>query len=569
MNKPWLKFYDEGVPQHIEYPNISLFEFLEKTTDKFANRIAIHYFGTNLTYKQLYEFVLRFASALQSLGLQKGDRVAIMLPNCPQFLIAFYGALRAGCIVVQTNPLYVERELAELLEDSKPNALITVDLLHKKVDTVKKEVSIKNVIYTSIDEYFPPMLRILYRFRLALQRRLPRIKYGEGTFSFKKLIGTSSREPSEVEINPKEDVALLQYTGGTTGTPKGAMLSHYNLVVNTIQCVSWNPIRREGEEVVMGALPFFHVYGMTVAMNYSVYVGGKLILLPKFDVKKLVKLLAKEKVTLFPGAPTMYIAVINTPGVEKYDLRSIRACISGSAPLPVKVKRDFERLTGAKLVEGYGLSEASPVTHCNPIYGVNKPGSIGIPFPDTEAKIVDIETGKKEPPVGEVGELVVRGPQVMKGYWNKPDETKEVLRGDWLYTGDIAKMDEDGYFYIVDRKKDMIISGGFNIYPREIEEVLYQHPGVKEAAVIGVPHSYRGEVPKAYIVPKEGYKLTEEEIKGHCKKLLAKYKIPEFIEFREELPKTFVGKVLKRKLRVEKTGGENAKAPEENKPGEV
>ena len=558
MNKPWLKFYDEGVPHHIEYPDVPLYEFLENSTRKYPNNTAIYYFGTTLTYKQLHDLTLRFAGALQSLGLKKGDRVAIMLPNCPQFLIAFYGALKAGCIVVQTNPLYVERELIEILGDSRPDTIVTIDILHKRIESVVKEIPLKNVIYTSIDEYFPPLLRMLYRIRLALERRLPHIKYGRGVFNLKKLLKSVNREPYDVEINPKEDVALLQYTGGTTGTPKGAMLTHYNLVVNTIQCVSWNPIRKEGEEVVMGALPFFHVYGMTVAMNYSVYVGGKLILLPKFDVKRLVKLLARERVTLFPGAPTMYIAVINTPGVEKYNLKSIRACISGSAPLPVKVKEDFENLTGAKLVEGYGLSEASPVTHCNPIYGLNKPGSIGVPFPDTEAKIVDVETGNTELETGEIGELIVSGPQVMKGYWNRPDETERVLRDGWLYTGDIAKMDEDGYFYIVDRKKDMIISGGFNIYPREIEEVLYQHPGVKEAAVVGVPHSYRGEVPKAYIVPKEGYTLTEQEIKEHCRKLLAKYKVPKYIEFREELPKTFVGKVLKRKLRYEKTGGENA-----------
>ncbi len=558
MNKPWLKFYDEGVPHHIEYPDVPLYEFLENSTRKYPNNTAIYYFGTTLTYKQLHDLTLRFAGALQSLGLKKGDRVAIMLPNCPQFLIAFYGALKAGCIVVQTNPLYVERELIEILGDSRPDTIVTIDILHKRIESVVKEIPLKNVIYTSIDEYFPPLLRMLYRIRLALERRLPHIKYGRGVFNLKKLLKSVNREPYDVEINPKEDVALLQYTGGTTGTPKGAMLTHYNLVVNTIQCVSWNPIRKEGEEVVMGALPFFHVYGMTVAMNYSVYVGGKLILLPKFDVRRLVKLLARERVTLFPGAPTMYIAVINTPGVEKYNLKSIRACISGSAPLPVKVKEDFENLTGAKLVEGYGLSEASPVTHCNPIYGLNKPGSIGVPFPDTEAKIVDVETGNTELETGEIGELIVSGPQVMKGYWNRPDETERVLRDGWLYTGDIAKMDEDGYFYIVDRKKDMIISGGFNIYPREIEEVLYQHPGVKEAAVVGVPHSYRGEVPKAYIVPKEGYTLTEQEIKEHCRKLLAKYKVPKYIEFREELPKTFVGKVLKRKLRYEKTGGENA-----------
>ena len=551
MQRPWYAYYDEGVSPHLEYPEIPLYEIVEASARKFPQHPAISFFGVELTYAQLVDAMHRFARALSDLGVQKGDRVALMLPNCPQFLIAFYGALRAGAIVVQTNPLYVERELEHLLQDSGAETIVTLDVLHQRVDHIRDSTPLKRVIYTRLQDYFPPILKILYPMRLFFQRRLPRLKKTSDTYMLSDLLSQSPAEPPTVEIHPKEDVALFQYTGGTTGTPKAAMLTHYNLVVNTIQTVRWNPQVEEGKEVVMGALPFFHVYGMTVAMNYAMFVGGKLVLVPKFDVKQVVKLLEKHKVTLFPGAPTMYIAVIHMKGIEKYNLRSIRACISGSAPLPVKVKEEFERMTGAKLVEGYGLSEASPVTHCNPLFGQNKAGSIGIPFPDTDAKIVDLETGEKELPPGEIGELVVRGPQVMKGYWNRPEETAQVLRNGWLYTGDIAKMDEEGYFYIVDRKKDMIIASGFNIYPREVEEVLYQHPKVKEAAVVGVPHPYRGETVKAFIVPKDGMEVTEEEIKEFCKQHLAKFKVPEIIEFRKELPKTFVGKVLRRVLREE------------------
>ncbi|RLC69430.1 MAG: long-chain fatty acid--CoA ligase, partial [Chloroflexi bacterium] len=339
--------------------------------------------------------------------------------------------------------------------------------------------------------------------------------------------------------------------GGTTGVPKGAMLTHKNMLANAIQVRHWLVDAKEGGEVMLSVLPFFHVYGMTVCMNMAIYIGSAMVLLPQFKVKEVLEAINKYKPTLFPGVATMYVAINTYPEVSKYDISSIRACIAGAMPLPYEVWTKFEEITGGKLVEGYGLTEASPVTHCNPIYGLRKP-CIGLPFPDTEAKIVDLETGEKELPIGEIGELAVRGPQVMKGYWNMPEETKMVLKPDgWLLTGDIAKMDEDGYFYIVDRKKDMILSGGYNIYPREIEEVLYAHPKVKEVAAVGVPDEYKGEVPKVFIVLKEGETATEEEIIAYCKENLAKYKIPKYVEFRKELPKTMVGKILRRVLAEE------------------
>ncbi len=561
MDRPWYAHYDQGVPRSIEYPRVPLTELVERAARKYPNNVAFSFFGVEQTYHEFIAQVHRFAAALYDLGIRKGDRVSLMLPNSPQFLIAFYGALKIGATVVQTNPLYMPYELEHILNDSGTETIVALHVFHPRIEAVRSKTPLRRIIYTCLAEYLPWWMKPLYRLRLLAKRQTLRVPRGAGIYRFQELLRSASPTPPQVDIDPMEDVALFQYTGGTTGTPKAAMLTHFNLVANTYQTITWDTMMEEGHEVVMGALPFFHVYGMTVAMNLAMVSGSKLVLVPKFEVKQVVKLLEKHRVTLFPGAPTMYIAVINMPGVEKHDLSSIKVCISGSAPLPVKVKEDFERLTGAKLVEGYGLSEASPVTHCNPILGVNKAGSIGLPFPDTDAKIVDPETGEREMPVGEPGELVVRGPQVMKGYWNRPEETALTLRDGWLHTGDIARMDEEGYFYIVDRKKDMILASGFNIYPREVEEVLFRHPKVKEVAVIGVPHPYRGETVKAFVVPKEGETLTAEEIIQFCRQNMAKFKCPTEVEFRTELPKTFVGKVLRRVLREEelkKRGQESA-----------
>ena len=546
MNRPWLTFYEREVPIHIDYPVIPLTRFYQDAVCDYPNNTSMIFYGRKITYREGWDYIRALATALHKMGIKKGDRVSIYLPNSPQFVISFYAILKLGGIVVQTNPMYVPRELEHILNDSGAETIITLDLLYDRVMAVKDKTRIKRIIVTSIRDFLPPHLKLLYPLKF-IGKKKPQIKYGNGVYRFTDLLQTKP-EKIYVDIDPKEDVALFQYTGGTTGISKAAMLTHYNLVANTMQAVHWLTDRQEGGEVLLAVLPFFHVYGMTVGMNFAIYLASTLVLVPRFDVKEIVKLIQKYKVTLFPGAPTIYIAVINFKDVKKYDLSSIKACISGSAPLPVKVKEDFEKLTGAKLVEGYGLSEASPVTHCNPIYGLNKPGSIGIPFPDTDAKIVDIETGEKELAVGEAGELIVKGPQVMKGYWNMPEETARVLRNGWLYTGDIARMDKDGYFYIVDRKKEMIIASGYNIYPREIEEVLYRHPKIKEAAVVGIPSGYRGETVKAFVVLKEGETATEEEIKEYCRENLARYKVPEFIEFRKELPKSAVGKVLKRVL---------------------
>ena len=551
MEKPWLKFYDKGVPATIKYPDKPLHWALEEAARKYPDNTATIFMGAKLTYRELNDLANRFAAALADLGVKKGDRVSIHLPNCPQFVIAYYGTLKAGAVVVPTNPLYVEREIEHQLNDSGAETIVTLTKFYPVVRRVKERTKLKNIIVTNIKEYFPSLLKLLFTlFKEKKEGHRPPIPKELGTYFFQDLMAKYPPTPPEVEVGP-EDLALLQYTGGTTGVPKGAMLTHKNMLANAIQVRHWLVDAREGEEVFLSVLPFFHVYGMTVSMNMPIYIGAAMVLLPQFKVKDVLEAINKYKPTLFPGVATMYVAINTYPEVSKYDISSIRACIAGAMPLPYEVWTKFEEITGGKLVEGYGLTEASPVTHCNPIYGLRKP-CIGLPFPDTEAKIVDLETGEKELPIGEIGELAVRGPQVMKGYWNMPEETKMVLKPDgWLLTGDIAKMDEDGYFYIVDRKKDMILSGGYNIYPREIEEVLYAHPKVKEVAAVGVPDEYKGEVPKVFIVLKEGETATEEEIIAYCKENLAKYKIPKYVEFRKELPKTMVGKILRRVLAEE------------------
>ncbi len=557
MDRPWYKFYDQGVPRSIHYPHIPLYRLLDDSAAKFPNNAATvfggkvgkMYLGASLTYDQLKDLTDRFAAALQALGVKKGDKVSIHLPNSPQFVIAYYGVLKTGAVVVPTNPLYVEREIEHQFNDAGVETVITLTKFYPLIRNVKGKTPLRNIIVTNIKEYFPPLLKLL--FTLAVEKKEGHRLEGdlvEGTYMLQDLLKKHEPIAKPVEVDP-EDLAVLLYTGGTTGIPKGAMLTHRNLVANALQVRSWLTDVQEGKEVALCALPFFHSYGMTVAMNFGIAVGATLVLMPNpRDIDEMLILIDKYQVSVFPGVPTMYVAINNHPDTPKHNLRSVRACISGAAPLPVEVKQKFEEITGGKLVEGYGLTEASPVTHCNPIYGVNKAGSIGVPFPDTDARIVDVETGTRELPPGEAGELAVKGPQVMKGYWNMPEETEMVLKDGWLLTGDIAKMDEDGYFYIVDRKKDMIIAGGYNIYPREVEEVLYQHPKVKEAVVAGVPDPYRGETVKAYIVLKEGETATEEEIIEFCRKNLAKYKVPRMVEFRDELPKSAVGKLLRRVL---------------------
>ena len=543
--KPWLAHYDPGVPPEIQVPDIPLWRFLEESARRFPQNVALEFLGKTLSYQELWGLARRFAQGLKDLGVRPGDRVAIMLPNSPQFVIAFYGTLLAGGVGVNTNPMYTPRELHHQLRDAGARFLVILDQLLPRYLEVKGEVPVEKVVRTGIQDYLPFPKNLLYPLLLRRKGEAPKALEG---LPWRAFLRPGTPRPVPLDL---DDLALLQYTGGTTGLAKGAMLTHRNLSANALQVRAWIPDFREGEEVVLGAIPFFHVYGMTVAMNLALLGGAKLVLLPRPEIKAIVEAIEKHQVTHFPGVPTLYVAFNNFPGIEKRNVKSIRICLSGAAPLPVEVAKRFEELTGARLIEGYGLSEASPVTHSNPVLGLIKKGSIGMPFPGVDAKVVD-EEGKELPP-GEVGELAVKGPNVMKGYWNRPEETQKTLKDGWLFTGDLAKMDEDGYFYIVDRKKDMIIAGGYNIYPREVEEVLYQHEAVQEAAVVGVPDPYRGETVAAFLVLKPEYqgKVSEKDIERFCRQNLAAYKVPRIIQFRESLPKSSVGKILRRELREE------------------
>ncbi|MEH7116580.1 AMP-binding protein [Neobacillus vireti] len=561
-SKPWLGLYPKEIPATLEYSREPVQEYLVNAANEFPEKTAIHFMGKEMTFKQLFNEAESLASYLQhSIGIHKDDRIAIMLPNCPQAVISYFAVLMAGGIVVQTNPLYTERELEYQMKDSGSKAIITLDILYPRVTKIMPQTNLQHTIVTAIKDYLPFPKNLVYPFIQKKQYGIVvKVKHEGNSHLLTEIVQTNSKKLTQHQFDPEEDIALLQYTGGTTGYPKGVMLTHKNLSANTSMSVAWLYKCKPGQESVLGILPFFHVYGMTTVMILSIKMGYKMILLPKFDVTTTLKTIHKQRPTLFPGAPTIYIGLLNHPDLKKYDLSSIDSCISGSAPLPIEIQQKFEEITGGKLVEGYGLSEASPVTHSNFLWDVPRvKGSIGVPYPDTNAAILSFETGEPVP-AGEIGEIVVKGPQVMKGYWNRPKETEEVLKDGWLYTGDLGYMDDQGYFYVVDRKKDMIIAGGFNIYPREIEEVLYEHPDVIEAVAVGVPDSYRGETVKAYIVLKEGSTVTAEEMNQFARKYLASYKAPRVYEFRKELPKTAIGKILRRTLVEE----ERQKLEEEN-----
>ncbi|WP_036688081.1 long-chain-fatty-acid--CoA ligase [Paucisalibacillus globulus] len=546
--KRWYKHYPKEIPTTLSYNEKPLHMFLEDAASLYKEKKALYFMGKELTFAEVHNQAKRFANYLQGLGVQKGDRVAIMLPNTPQSVIGYYGALMAGAIVVQTNPLYTERELEYQLNDSGTKVIVCLDILVPRVSNVKKNTPLEHMIVTGIKDYLPFPKNLIYPFIQKKQYNMVvKVEESSDTHLWTSIIEKAEASFQKVDIDPIEDTALLQYTGGTMGFPKGVILTHRNLVANAQMCDAWIYDTKKGEETVLGVLPFFHVYGMTAVMNLSILNGLKMVLLPKFDAGDVLKTIHKLKPTLFPGAPTIYIGLLNHPDLNKYDLSSIEACISGSAPLPVEVQEKFEKVTGGRLVEGYGLTESSPVTHANLIYGNRISGSIGLPWPDTDAKILNMET-YDEVEVGEIGELAVKGPQIMKGYWNKPEDTENTLKDGWLLTGDLGYMDEDGYFYVVDRKKDMIIAGGYNIYPREVEEVLYEHEAILEVVIAGIPDPYRGETVKAYVVLKEGYAVTEEELNKYCRENLAAYKVPRIYEFRKELPKTAVGKILRRQL---------------------
>lgn len=541
-----MKQWPKDVPQSLDYPEFSLGQVLRNAAAESPDHVAIRFLGTSMSFAELDSQADRFGEALQNLGIVKGDRVAIYLPNTPQFVIAYYGTLRIGAIVVACSPLYKERELAQILTDSGARALVSLDSLQPYVDAARGKIRPLHVITTSLRDYMPV--------ELASRMTGAQVPTPKDAEDLKTLLGQCTGRIANVEIEPRKDIALLQYTGGTTGTPKAAMLTHFNMVVNAAQVAAW-AYMKAGKEVHLAVLPLCHIYGMTATMNAPIYTRSTIVLIPDpRNVKAVLEAANKYRPTFFCGVPAMYVALINLPNIKDHDLRSIRACISGASPLPVKVQKAFEELTGGRLVEGYGLTEAAPVTHINPLddRNNNRTGSIGLPISDTDAKIVDSETGTQELPPGTPGELVVRGPQVMTGYWNKPEESDMILRDGWLCTGDIAIMDPDGYFRIVDRKKDMINVSGLKVWPNEVEQILFEHPAVKEASVVGVPDSESGEAVKAFLVLKDEYrgKVDPAEFKKFCKDRISPYKAPKIVEFRPELPKTPVGKVLRRELRA-------------------
>jgi long-chain acyl-CoA synthetase len=566
--RPWLASYPPDVPHSLApFPERSLYSLLDDAARKFPDRPAIAFWvpgapmGKTLTYGQLEKQVDQFSRVLVSLGVQRGDRVGLVLPNCPQYVIGYYAALRIGAVVVGNNPLYTERELTHQLKDAGIEVCVTIDVLYPKVAQVRDAVGLREVIVGKVTDYMPFPVNLLAPIRMKKEAKhtgepWPPVPAGAKVRWWKEMMSGSYDPAPVAEVDAKTDLAGLIYTGGTTGLSKGAMLTHYNLVSNVLQGASWFPDLRDGEEGLMCIIPFFHSYGMSVCMNFGIFKAAKLVLMPRFELEPTLKAIQKEKPTLFPGVPRLYIAINEGKETAKYDLKSIRACLSGAAPLPLAVAEKFESITGARLVEGYGLTETSPITHANPIYGKRKAGSIGLPVPDTDCRIVDLEDWTKPVEPGHEGELIMAGPQVMQGYFNRPDETDAMIKEDaqgtrWLLTGDIAKMDEEGYFYIVDRKKDMILVSGFNVYPTDIEQVLYRHPKVQKACVVGIPDETTGEAVKAFIVLREGQTATSQEIVEYLRNEdtgLTGYKIPKKIEFRDSLPETLVGKILRRVL---------------------
>lgn len=550
-SRPWVKNYDEGVPHEVEVPEVPLYQFLLDSAQSFPDRTALIFYGKQVSYRELENSARRFARFLSELDIGRGDVVGIFLPNSPQFAITYYGALMAGATVSPINVLYGAKEINRQLKDNKARVLVAIDLFRDKVEQGAPD-SVEKIVWTGVQDYLPGILSFLYK----VKEKPPKIQEEGRNVLLRSVLSGYEPLASLAKVNPREDVAALMYTGGTTGVPKGAELTHYNLVANVIQIDAWYKRGTKGKDVMIGALPWFHIYGQTAVLNAGVYRAATIVVFARWETEKVMKAIEKYKANLFHGVPLMYSMIVNHPKVKRFNLRSLEACISGAAPLPVALAQRFEELTGAKLREGYGLTETSPVTHVNPILGKAKKGSIGLPVPSTIAAVADMEAPRLLPP-GETGELVVSGPQVMKGYYNMPEENEKVffdccgLR--WLRTGDIAYMDEEGYFYIVDRKKDIIKYKGYSIFPREIEEVLYKHPCILEAAVVGSPHPEYFEVPKAFIVlkPECKGKVGEADIIEWAKKELSPIKVPKIIEFRDELPKTAVGKILRRVLREE------------------
>ena len=554
--RPWLAHYDKGVPQTIEYPNAPLFHFLEEAARKYPDRACTIFKGAVISYREMNALSDHMAAALVEIGVKKGDRVGIFMPNTPQFVIAYFGILKAGGVVVAVNPTYPPDEVVTPVNDANIEIMFTLSRFYNTLKKTREKSKLKRIIVTNIKETLPPVLRLLFTL-VKEKKEGDRVEsLAEGDVWMKDLLAKHANSPKpNVEVLP-DDKALFQYSGGTTGVPKGAVAMHRNVVANTLQIKSWMTGLEEGQEVVLMGIPLFHVYGMVAGMNFAMASGAAMVMVPNArDLKDVLENISKFKATIFPGVPLLYNAINNHADVKagKYDLSSIKACISGSAPLLRETKEQFESLTGGRVFEGYGLSEAPTATHCNPLLGENKTGSIGMPLPDVDVKIISLDDSETEMPEGEIGEIVVNGPQVMKGYHNMPTETANSLRQmkdgrTWLFTGDIARMDEDGYFYIVDRKKELIKPGGFQVWPREVEEAIAAHPKVLEVGVGGIPDPNRGETVKAWVVLKPGEELTVAELRAFCKEHLAPYKVPTHVEFRTELPKTTVGKILRREL---------------------
>jgi long-chain acyl-CoA synthetase len=545
--RPWQKHYDYWVRPQMSYPGRPLYDILAVTAVHRPERTATHFLGAELTYLDLKQRADALAASLAQLGIVKGDRVGVMLPNCPQYIIAAFGILKLGAVVVNINPSYTPREFLVVAADSTPRIVVTLDALVPLIQGVLKDTTVEQLIVTSLAEYS------------AAAAASPRI---DGTLALADLTKTSagSGPGSDTRLTPiaPDDLAVLQYTGGTTGTPKGAMLTHANIFANVVQTVAWtNPTYIfSGDERYLVVIPYFHIYAFSVCMMTGLWVGALQIIHPKYDPEQVLASIKQLRPTYFPAVPTVFVSLLNHPRVAEYGLEHVRQFNSGGAPCPVEVLEEFERRIGRPLAEGYGLSETSPVTHSTPQLARRKLGSIGLPFPDTDTKVVDVETGTRELPLGEAGELCIAGPQVMKGYWNKPEESAQVLRADaggriWFHTGDIAVVDEEGYTSIVQRKKDMIIVDGFNVYPSEVEAVLYTHPAVRLAAVIGIPDSYHGETVRACVAFKPGASATPEEIIAFCRTSLTEYKVPCTVDVRETLPMSAVGKILYRVLRTE------------------
>jgi long-chain acyl-CoA synthetase len=547
MEKIWLKSYADGIPGEIDFEKISLAEALARSAKRFPDKTALIFQSTKITYRDLDDMVSRFAGALLSMGVKPGDAVATLLPNIVQMVVAYYGALRAGAVVALNNPLYTDRELEHQYNDSESKFLVCLDVLMPRMINLRPKTGIKTIVSCHIRDFLPFPLKQLFPYvRKGMHLKTPS---APNVVEFMDMV--NDYPPISKPHKPAwEDTAALLYTGGTTGVSKGVQLTHGNLSSNVQQCRYWFRDFGEGTETVVGCLPFFHSFGMTTAMNMAIFYAWADVLIPKPEPKAILEAISKNKATYMPAVPTLYNGLINFPDLKKFDIKSLRGCFSGGAPLPMDTIRQFETLTGSQICEGYGLTETTPVTHINPYGAKCKPGTIGLPIPNTEAKLVDVDDFEKEVTTkGEPGELCLKGPQIMKGYINRPDETALTLRDGWCLTGDIAICDDEGYFTIVDRKKDMIISGGFNIYPRDVDEVLFAHPKVLEACVIGVPDEYSGERIKAFVVLKEGEKATSDEIITYCKENLVKYKVPKYVEFVDDLPKSAVGKILRKELR--------------------